>query len=83
MLFFPVTFEKYFINDSLQKYQVQTTMGRKKETLTPQIKESIHLCNVVLSAWWDMRDIVYFETLNLNQTITRFTVSSLSDLIQR
>ncbi|GFU99622.1 hypothetical protein TNCV_4083431 [Trichonephila clavipes] len=41
----------------------------RDKQLIPTAKVSLHLKKILLSVWWDMSGVIYFEILELNQTI--------------
>jgi histone-lysine N-methyltransferase SETMAR len=40
------------------------------QKLFPNVKPDMHPKKIMLCIWWDMKGIIYFELLDINQTIT-------------
>lgn len=59
-----------------EKWVCYVNVGRRRQWLDPGqesfpgVKPDSHAKKVMLCIWWDMKGVIYFKFLNVNQTIT-------------
>ena len=59
-----------------EKWVCYSNVHRRKQWLDPgqkslpDVKSELHSKKLMLCIWWDMQGVIYFEFLDMNQTIT-------------